>query len=74
MEGPPHFAFDFAVACSSNLNTTKNRVIPTGAEGEVEGPPYFVRSCNTLSMPEQAYVYIVASSFQPTAKTSIGPI
>jgi putative endonuclease len=26
--------------------------------------PHFKQSCNTLTMPEQAYVYIMASSFQ----------
>jgi putative endonuclease len=45
-------------------------VIPTEAthsfivSGAVEGPPHFARSYNTLTMPEQAYVYIMASSFQ----------
>jgi putative endonuclease len=48
----------------------KKRVIPTEAahgsivSGAVEGSPHFARSCNTLTMPEQAYVYIMASSFQ----------
>jgi putative endonuclease len=48
----------------------KNCVIPTEAahgiivSSVVEGPPHFARSCNTLTMSQQAYVYIMASTFQ----------
>jgi hypothetical protein len=41
-EEPPHFAFAFAVACSSTFNPHKKE----------------------FTMPEQACVYIMASSFQ----------
>jgi putative endonuclease len=37
---------------------------PDRSEAQWREPPHFAQSYNTLTMPEQAYVYIMASSFQ----------
>ena len=58
VEGPPHLFLPLPLLVLSY--SIKNYVIPTA----VEGPPHFFRSCNTHDMPEQADVYIMASSFQ----------
>ena len=45
---------------SANLRTITTRVIPS----EAEESPHFACSCNTLPTPDQAYVYIMSSSFK----------
>jgi putative endonuclease len=40
-------------------------VIPSeGRQAVVEEPPHFASDCDTFSMPDQAYVYITASTYK----------
>jgi putative endonuclease len=61
---PLPLLWQFQLLVLPTFNTNQNTASSRPERSVVEGPPHFARSCNTLTMPQQAYVYILASSFQ----------